>query len=192
MIKINLLPVKAVQKQIQLRNNLLVMVVALLLVGGVCYVFYSSLMSEIKTVDQQIKDNNREINRLKKKIGEVNKYKKLQEELRNKLKVMEQLRTSKSGPVHLMDELISALPEKLWITSFSEKGGTIKISGVGLTENDVASFMTNLEHSLYYSSIELKVTKQKVKEGLRLQNFDITCRAANPKSDSPANTGTNK
>jgi type IV pilus assembly protein PilN len=180
MIKINLLPVKSVQKQIQVRNNLLVAAVMLLLVGGVCYVFYSSLMSDIATVEQEIKDNRREISSLKKKIGEVNRFKKLQEELQNKLKIMDELRASKSGPVHLMDELIKALPEKLWVTSFTEKGGSVQISGVGLTENDVATFMTNLEQSKYYSGVELKVTKQKVQDGLRLQNFDISCRAQNP------------
>lgn len=182
MIKINLLPVKSVQKQIQVRNNLLVAVMILLLVGGVCYVFYSSLMSDIASVEQDIKDNRSEIRSLKKKIGEVNRYKQLQEELQNKLKIMDELRASKSGPVHLMDELIEALPQKLWITSFNEKGGSIQISGVGLTENDVAAFMTNLERSAYYSSVELRVTKQKVQDGLRLQNFDISCRAQNPAS----------
>lgn len=180
MIKINLLPVKAVQKQIQLRKNLLVAVGMLLLVGGVCYVLHSSITSDIATVEQEINDNQREISNLKKKIGEVNRYKKLREELRNKLKIMNELRASKSGPVHLMDELIKALPEKLWITSFTEKDGSVQISGVGLTENDVAVFMTNLESSPYYSRVDLKVTKQKVQDGLRLQSFDLSCRAENP------------
>lgn len=190
MIKINLLPVKSVQKQIQVRNNLLVAAVMLLLVGGACYVLYSSLMADIASVEQEIKDNRSEIRSLKKKIGEVNRYKQLQEELQNKLKIMDDLRASKSGPVHLMDELIKALPEKLWITSFTEKNGSVQISGVGLTENDVATFMTNLERSAYYSGVELKVTKQKVQDGLRLQNFDISCRAQNPAtSDSDKQGG---
>ncbi|MDD2556974.1 MAG: PilN domain-containing protein [Desulfuromonas sp.] len=180
MIKINLLPVKAVQKQIQMRNNLLVTVAMLLLVGGVCYVFQSSITSDIATVEQEINDNRREISSLKKKIGEVNRFKKLQAELHNKLKIMNELRASKSGPVHLMDEVITALPEKMWLTSLSEKDGTVHISGVGLTENDVATFMTNLERSLYFSKVDLKVTKQKVQDGLRLQSFDLSCRAENP------------
>jgi type IV pilus assembly protein PilN len=182
MIKINLLPVKSVQKQIQVRNNLVVAGIMLLLVGGVCYVTYSSLMSDIAAVEREIKDNRSEISSLKKKIGEVNRFKKLQEELQNKLKVMNDLRASKSGPVHLMDELIDALPQKLWITSYAEKGGSIQITGVGLTEDDVAAFMTSLERSPYYSGVELKVTKQKVQDGLRLQNFDISCRAQNPET----------
>ncbi len=180
MIKINLLPVKAVQKQIQMRNNLLVAVSMLLLVGGVCYIVHGSITANIAAIDQEISDNKREISSLKKKIGEVNRFKKLQEELRNKLKIMNELRASKSGPVHLMDELIKALPEKLWITSFAEKNGTAQISGVGLTENDVATFMTNLENSPYFLRVDLKVTKQKVQDGLRLQNFDLSCLVENP------------
>jgi type IV pilus assembly protein PilN len=176
MIRINLLPVKAAQKKVQLRNQLIVVAVTVLLVVGGCFAVYSSIQSDIKDVKKSISKNNAEIKKLKKKIGEVDKYKKLQEELKNKLDVLASLKEAKSGPVHLMDELIEALPDKLWITEFKEKNGAITIEGVGLSEDDVAEFMTKLEASPYYKSVKLKVTKQKKASGLKLQNFDLSCR----------------
>ena len=182
MIRINLLPVKAAQKKVQLRNQLIVLFVTLLLVLGGCYTVYSSIQSDIAGVKDEISRNNQEINKLKKKIGEVNKFKKLQEELKNKLEVLASLKAAKSGPVHLMDDLISALPEKLWITDFKAKGSGISLKGVGLSEDDVADFMTNLEKSPYYKSIVLKVTKQKSQSGLKLQNFDLSCQVEKQKT----------
>lgn len=176
MIRINLLPVKAAQKKIQLRNQAIIAVVTILLVCGGCLAVYSSLQSEISAVKKEISKNNAEIKALEKKIGEVNKFKKLQEELKNKLDVLASLKSAKSGPVHLMDDLITALPEKLWVTDYKEKGGTISISGVGLDEEDVANFMTNLDKSPYYQNVVLKVTKQKTQDGLKLQDFDLTCQ----------------
>ncbi|MBN2645148.1 MAG: PilN domain-containing protein [Desulfuromonadaceae bacterium] len=181
MIRINLLPVKAAQKKEQLRNHFLVFFGSLLVSIIACYVLHASVQSEIEKVNNEISQNKAEIKKLEKAIGEVNKYKKLQEDLQKKLNVLADLKSSKSGPVHLMDDLINALPEKLWVTSFKDKGGALAISGVGMSENDVADFMSKLEASAYYQGLELKQTKQKIQDGLRLQIFDVSCRTEKPK-----------
>ena len=109
-------------------------------------------------------------------MEKLTNFKALQEELKNKLDVLDALKKAKSGPVHLMDDLISALPENLWVTDFKEKGGNISLKGVGLSEDDVADFMTNLDASAYYKNVRLKVTKQKMSGGLRLQHFELSCK----------------
>lgn len=160
MIRINLLPVKAAQKKEQLRNQFIVAAAALVVIIVGCVGMQMSIQSDIDTVKAEISKNRSEIQSLQKKIGEVNKFKALQEELKNKLDVLDALKKAKSGPVHLMDDLISALPGNLWVTELKEKGGNITLKGVGLSEDDVADFMTNLDASAYYKNIRLKVTKQ--------------------------------
>ena len=176
MIRINLLPVKAAQKKEQLRNQMIVLLITIVLVFAGCFVVQRSIQSDIDGVKTEIKKNNAEIKKLQKKIGEVKKFKALQEELKNKLQVLKSLKDAKSGPVHLMDELITALPEQLWVTDYKEKAGKITIKGVALSEDDVAEFMTNLDKSPYYSNVTLKVAKQKVKDGLKLKNFELLCQ----------------
>lgn len=176
MIRINLLPVKAAQKKEQLRNQLIVLFVAIVIVVAGCFVVHYSVQSEIDTVNQEIKKNNAEIKSLQKKIGEVKKFKALQAELKNKLEVLKSLKEAKSGPVHLMDDLIDSLPESLWITDYKEKTGKITIKGMALSEDDVADFMTNLDASAYYSNVILKVLKQKDQDGLKLKIFELLCQ----------------
>jgi len=180
MIHINLLPVKAAQKKEQLRNQVIVVFVALALVVAACVFVQISIRSDVDTINNEIVKNRAEINNLQKKIGEVNEIKALKEELKNKLAVLDSLKAAKSGPVHLMDELISALPENLWVTDFKEKSGGISLKGIGLSEDDVADFMTNLEASPYYQNVQLKVTKQKDEGGLRLQEFELLCNVEKP------------
>jgi type IV pilus assembly protein PilN len=146
MIHINLLPVKAAQKKEQLRNQLIVFFVAIIAVVCSCYFAYSGLQSDLQQIETEIAQNNAELRSLQKKIGEVNRFKKLKSDLQNKLDVLESLKRAKSGPVRLMDDLISALPEKLWITDFKSSGRNIEIKGIGLSEEDVAQSL--LPHHL--------------------------------------------
>ncbi|WP_316348231.1 PilN domain-containing protein [Desulfuromonas acetoxidans] len=183
MIRINLLPVKAAQKKEQLRNQLVVIAIAFIVVVAGCVLMQMSIQSDINRVKAEITKNKAEIRSLQKKIGEVNKFKALQEELKNKLAVLDSLKKAKSGPVHLMDDLISALPENLWVTDLKEKSSKITLKGVGLSEDDVADFMTNLDASRYYRNVRLKVTKQKTSGGLRFQHFELLCEIEQPSSD---------
>lgn len=180
MIRINLLPVKAAQKKELLRGQLVIVVLATALVGVGCAGVYSSLISKVNAEREEIARKEEEINRLRKTIGEVGRFKKLQKDLRGKLDVLDKLKEGKTGPVHLLDELSRALPDKLWLTSFKEAAGSVSLSGIGLNEETVAAFLRDLEASPYYRGVELQVIEQAGLGGRKLQRFDVLCRTETP------------
>ena len=180
MIRINLLPVKAVQKKEQLRGQLIILVISLVLASAVCVAVYGAVLTKIDTEKKAIAQKEGEINRLRKTIGEVAHFKKLQQELQAKLDILEKIKTARSGPVRLLDELSKSLPDKLWLVSYKESGGNISLSGVGLKEEIVAEFLRNLEASPYYRNVELRVIEQIGQGGQQLQKFDVTCQADKP------------
>lgn len=180
MIRINLLPVKAAQKKEQLRGQLVILLLCVVIAAAGCAAVYLSLTAKVSAAREENARKEAEINRLKSQIGEVGRFKKLQEELQGKLNVLEQLKEGQSGPVHLLDELSKAVPDKLWITSFKESGGAISLSGFGLNEETVAQFLRGLDASPYYQNVELQVVEQTAQGGLKLQKFDITCRVETP------------
>jgi type IV pilus assembly protein PilN len=184
MIRINLLPVKAAQKKERLRGQMIVAASSLVATGVACGVVYAALLGNIRSQQAEIADKEAEISRLKKDIGEVGHFKNLQKELQGKLDVLAQLKAARSGPVKLIDELSRALPEKVWLTSFKESGGSISISGVGLNEEVVAEFLRNLEISPQYKQVELSVVEQMTQDGQKLHKFDITSQAES--APSPA------
>lgn len=183
MIRINLLPVKAAQKKEKLKGQLFVLVLVLILVGALCGSAYMYQLNRLQAALAEIDQKRFEISKLMKTIGEVNQFKKRQQELRAKLDVMEQLEDARSGPVHLLDELFKAMPEKLWLTSFTEGGGNAKIEGIGLNEETVARFMRNLGDSDYFSNVDLQVTQQSVQEGNKFQKFSLVAKTRTKKPD---------
>ena len=180
MIRINLLPVRAAQKKEMLRGQLVIFVLSLVLVVAACAGVYVNQSMRIATVKAEIQTNQEESLRLKKTIGEVSQFKKRQAELRGKLDVLEKIKQEKTGPVHLMDELSAAIPEKVWIDSFKESKGIITMTGRGLNEEVVAQFLRDLESSPYYQNVELQVTQQEGRGPIKIQKFSLTCRAETP------------
>lgn len=184
MIRINLLPVKAVQKKEMLRGQLVILLVSVILVLVGCAGIYASLLGKISTEKEEIAKKEDEIASLRKAIGEVGRFKKMQKELQGKLDVLEKLKEGQTGPVHLLDELSRSLPEKLWIVSFKESAGNISLQGIGLNETTVAQFLQNLEASPYYTGVELRVIEQSKVSERKLHKFDVTCRTETPPKET--------
>lgn len=183
MIRINLLPVKAAQKKEKLRGQLFVVFLALVVTVALCGSAYMYLLNKVQDAQAEIDQKRFEISKLMKTIGEVNQFKKRQQELRAKLDIMDKLEAARSGPVHLLDDLYKAMPGKLWLTSFSEKGGRAKLEGVGVNEETVALFMRNLDNSEYFKNVELKVTQLVVQDGNKFQKFSLECNTQLNKPD---------
>ena len=180
MIRINLLPVRATQKKEMLRGQLVIFILSLVLVVAACAGVYVNQTMRIAVVKAEIRTNQEESLRLKKTIGEVSQFKQRQAELRGKLDVLEKIKQEKTGPVHLMDELSAAIPEKVWIDSFKESKGIITMTGGGLNEEVVAQFLRDLESSPYYQNVELQVIQQEGRGPIKTQKFSLTCRAEAP------------
>lgn len=180
MIKINLLPVRAAQKKEKLREQLILAVVGLVVVLVGCATAYTTVVAKTMQKQKEIAKQEQEIEQLQKIIGEVGRVKKLQEELQGKLDVLDRLKQNKSGPVHLLDELSKALPEKLWIESFKEAAGKIDLTGTGLNEETVALFLKQLDESPYFKNVELQVIEQTAAQNVKLHRFTIICQIEGP------------
>jgi type IV pilus assembly protein PilN len=186
MILINLLPVRAAQKKEQLRGQLVILIVSLVVVLIGCAGVYVSLSMKMGSLQQEITRQENESRKLQKTIGEVGHIKKLQKDLQGKLDVLDKLKAGKTGPVHLLDELSRVIPDKCWLTSFKDSGGTISLNGFGLSEDVVAAFMRDLDASPYYRNVELNVIEQTHQGSLTLQKFNITCHVETPPHVSQA------
>jgi type IV pilus assembly protein PilN len=186
MIRINLLPVRAVQRKERLRGQVILLALSLVLVGVGCAAAYASIVTRIAFENAAIDQTQNELNQLKKDLGEVAHYKKMQTEHQGKLDVLAQLKSARTGPVRLLDDLSNSLPERLWLTSYKEAGGSISISGVGLNEKTVAEFLRDLEASPSYRSVELRVIEQITQGDQRLHKFDLTCRTTAPPAPEPS------
>lgn len=182
MVRINLLPVRAAARREELRAQLSIAVLSLLLMSIVLGFLHYSVGRRINHVNEEIRTGQQEINRLKSVIAEVNKFKKKSKVLETKLSVIRKLNAGRMDHVYFMDELSNMIPEKLWLSKLSEESWMLKMDGTAFSGDIIANFMTNMETSRMFNNIQLKVVKKAKKSGLDLQNFSIEARFTPPRA----------
>jgi type IV pilus assembly protein PilN len=185
MIKINLLPVRAAKKKESARQQLSILVLSVIAVVVICLGIYSVTLAKISTAQDEISKSEQEIKSLKEKIGEINNIKKFQEEVRKKLGILDQLRQDKTGPANRLEQMSNAVPEKVWLTKYSENGRNISLAGIAFNEELIAEFMRKLQESKEFQNVELLVSEQLDIKGLKVKKFEISCAMKSSKIAEP-------
>lgn len=178
MIRINLLPFRAARKKenIKRQMSIFALLVALVLI----LTAYSYLQLNIKVGNLKNEEGRIQIElvKLEETIKEIGRLEKQIKEIRAKLTVIKRLEENKAGPVHLLEEVSAAVPkDKLWLKSFQENKGILKLEGTAMDNETVAEFMTNLESSDYINTVDLGSTRMRTlpKYKLRVSDFTLNC-----------------
>jgi type IV pilus assembly protein PilN len=172
MVTINLLPVKA-----ELRLNAIIQhVVVFAACVGIIVVGLGILQGTMKrekaSIENDIQTTQTQIAELKVKAEEIEKVKKRRVELEKKLQVINDLSIQKTGPVEVLDELSMLIPEKAWISSYTNTGDKVVLDGTAVDNTIIAEFMKRLQGSKHYTDVELVLSEQ---EGLN-HKFVIQCK----------------
>ena len=174
MIKINLLPVRAAKKREFGRQQLVLFVLLLVLAGIGNYFVYNRFESQLKSLDKQIATTRAEIAQLEKTIGEVKSIKEDKKALEDKLKILDTLKKGRTGPVKVLDELASLIPEKVWLVDFVEQAGGVSMVGQASSYEDLSVFSKKLKASTHFTNITIKGARQRADGTV---DWTITCNA---------------
>src|SRR5438128_1610170 len=122
---------------------------ALVLIGAAIgnWFWYNKVDSELAQFDQQISRTRAEIAQLEKTIGEVKSIKEDKKALEDKLKILDTLKKGRTGPVKVLDELATIIPQKVWILEFNEQNGSVGINGQASSYEDLPTFSKKLKAS---------------------------------------------
>lgn len=173
MIRINLLPLRASKKKETVRQQVSILALSAAGVLVIGASLYALTLSRISTAKQEIESSENELKLLKTRIGAIDNLKKLQAEVKKKLDVLNQLRKEKMGPASRLATLSDAIPDKLWLTRYSENGPSVSVSGMAFNEDLIAQFMRNLQASGAFTNVELQVSEQAELGGVKGKKFDL-------------------
>jgi type IV pilus assembly protein PilN len=190
MITINLLPVRAARKKENVRRQVSVFFLGIIFTFCVIVYITISMNSKISEINRNIETTQAELKRYEAKAKEASKIRKELKKLEEKMDIIVKLEANRMGPVRFMAALTDlVIADKMWLTSLTESKGNMKLAGMATDNNTIADFMTNLEGSRYFSSVDLISSKQ-TKSGAKqtLKQFTITCRVSNeePTKESKA------
>jgi type IV pilus assembly protein PilN len=93
------------------------------------------------------------------------------------------LKANRVGPVHMLDELSQASPEKLQLRSVEEDDRKVGVTGVAVTNEVISQFLSNLEESEYFNEVYLNAIDQTEVGGVKLKEFSITAKLVVPGFD---------
>jgi type IV pilus assembly protein PilN len=174
MIRINLLPVREERRKAGARQLALVLVAALMGSVLLAAALHAKVRHDISSTREETLATQKEIDQFAPQLKQVEEFKKTKAEIEQKLDVIQGLNEARSGPVHMLDELATHTPDRIWITKVSVHGGRLAMEGMSLDNELVALFLTALEESPYFKDVELVETKAKEKDGFRLNSFEVS------------------
>ena len=181
MIRINLLPFRTERKKENVRRQVSLFLLSMVLVLLVLGYYNWSLNSKIGKLNKRIETTNAELKKYNEINKEIARIKKNLEVLRKKMAVIAQLEADRHAPVVLMDTMTEVLVAKrMWFTDLTVQDKTVSIDGIALDEKTVADFMVRLQNSGLFSNVELKSVKRKLVEKSNLKSFQIVCTKVPP------------
>lgn len=186
MIRINLLPFRAARKKENIRRQISIFLLSLVLVVIVAAWFNYVLSGKIKTLDHRIGETKAQVDKYNKINQEIAEIKKKLDILNKKIEVIKSLDLTRKAPVELLDDMSSLIVEKqMWLAGLEEKSGTVKIVGIALDNPTIAEFMTRIESSAKYVDVKLMSINQDTSiKGLELKRFEIRFQKASTKKSS--------
>jgi type IV pilus assembly protein PilN len=150
-----------------------------LFVGGaavLCFGLWWIQKSKLESLSQQITADEKRQRDLQAIKVQVDQFEQKKAVLKNKVETIEKLRLAQKSPVHMLDEVSKALPDYVWLTSMDEVRGNVAFKGQSNSIASVAEFMTAMQRSGWFPSIELGGTTDQQ----NLVNFDLTGQFKDP------------
>ncbi|MGH2508959.1 MAG: PilN domain-containing protein [Ktedonobacteraceae bacterium] len=186
MARINLLPWRDWERR-RLRQRFLLSLV-LALVVGIVIIVWATFMVEGAVSNQQGRNQylRQQVVQLNSKINAINQLKKTREELLARMKVIEKLEQSRPLVVHLFDQLTRTVPDSVYISSVTNKGGDLTIEGVAQSPSGVSAYMQNIANSPWLADPNLKIVRTKRDGKVRRSSFTVTTQLMQPQDKENA------
>ncbi len=185
MLKINLLPIRQLQKHARACNEVigfaiifLFFLIALVVAGVLQTNHANAIQAEITRLNQEKLTYD-------KVLAEIKKLEADKQELEKKIKIIDQLKKESSLTVHVLDEVATRLDSKrMWLTSLDQQANSLALTGIALDNKTIADFMNALDASPFISNINLSDSSLTQVVGQELKAFSLQCAISFPTEET--------
>ena len=161
----------------------LILVATALVIGW----WFWSLRQTSALLDENIAKGEAETQQLRSVLAQVQKFEARKAQLQQRVTLIEQLRRGQTGPVHVLDELSKAIPDRLWLTELTQKDSEFKIDGMTTSLQELSTFVANLEASPWFKKPVDIVDSQVMTDAKTGDIFKFSIKAVfnNPEAPPP-------
>lgn len=178
--RINLLPWREELRQEQKKQFLMMVVMTIVLAAAIVGLIHFQMQAKI---DYQLKRNaflSQEISKLDKEIEEIKELQKVRRSLVERMEVIQDLQASRPSIVHLFSEIVSTVPNGVYLKSLSQTGNNLVINGQAESNARVSTYMRNLSASEWLKEPNLSVIEIEDITVNRISTFTLTVQQTSP------------
>ncbi|HND00385.1 MAG TPA: pilus assembly protein PilM, partial [Myxococcota bacterium] len=155
-IRVNLLPIRQTRKAEAIRRDLLLGGVGAGITVGVALALWGVFQIQLSAVQGQTKALEAAIAQAATDVAAVEELETMEKDLQTKLQVIGALRAQKTGPVHMLDDLATATPDKVQLVSLTQKGDQIEVKGTSVSNEVISQFLRNLDKTESFEAVFLQ------------------------------------
>ncbi|MFW6333733.1 MAG: PilN domain-containing protein [Desulfosalsimonas sp.] len=179
MIRINLLPYRAARTKENIRRQVSVFVLSMILLLLVLFGANRYLGGKVEDLEDRLAGLEKDIKRYEEKAEEVNKLQEKLEELEKKIEIVDDLKANRDKPPLLLAEITEqVVPGRMQLKKMSYNGSDLSLEGTAMDNETIAVFMRRLERSEKINGVRLSSARQTTEYDVELKSFDIKCSLA--------------
>ncbi|WDP92118.1 MAG: PilN domain-containing protein [Desulfobacter sp.] len=177
MIRINLLPFRLARKKENIRRQVSIFLLSLLLIGVALFWLTRTVDTQINTIQNRIAAVQAETKKYQAKAKRVTEIKKKLKILNEKLKVVSSLKSKRDEQQVLLEEMADRIvKDRMWIESMNADGKSVVVTGVAYDNPTIADFMRHLEKSPLFQNVDLRRSRLRdFQGGVQLKAFELVC-----------------
>ena len=180
MTQINLLPWREELRQEQKKQFAVMAVMTCVLAAAIVALIHFQMQAKI---DYQLSRNTfltAEIAKLDEEIKEISELQKVRRSLIERMEVIQDLQGSRPSIVHLFTEIVSTVPNGVYLKTLTQTGSNLLINGEAESNARVSTYMRNLSASEWLKDPNLTVIEIEDITVNRISAFTLTVKQTSP------------
>lgn len=180
MAHINLLPWREKIRQEREQRFYILIGIAAAAAIGIGILIHMSINAMIDTQKTRNHFLTQSLSTLDKEIKNIRSLEVEKSELLKRMNVIQKLQLSRPEIVHLFEELVTTLPDGVYLLQVTQKDTTLNIEGVAESNSRISSLMRNMDRSQWLTDPELVVINSDKKEFPNASWFSLKVKRSRP------------
>jgi len=177
---INLLPWREELRQEQKKQFGVMAVMTCVLAVAIVGLIHFQMQSKIDYQDSRNRFMSAEITKVDEEIKEISELQKVRRSLVERMEVIQDLQGSRPSIVHLFSEIVSTVPNGVYLESLAQTGSSLKVNGEAESNARVSTYMRNLQSSDWLKDPNLTIIEIEDKTVNRISTFTLTVKQTSP------------
>ena len=185
MARLNLLPWREARRQRLKRLFVIYGVVALVFTLGAAIASYLVIEDLVLVQESRNAFLTAEIFTLDRKIKEIKEIEKKKADLLARMDIIQELQQIRPEVVHLLDEIVTAIPDGVFLTGIKQSGRNVILEGRAQSYGRISDLMRNIKASAWITNPTLNIIKDQDKSDRGLSQFELQFQQQRPPAPKP-------